>query len=108
MRTVVALLWLAAGAFAGDGPNIRVEVNLVNIAFTVRDARGALAADLNKDDFEVLEDGVPQRVSFFARSLDVPLSLALVADVSGSQEHFIKRHRHDLKIFLGDVLASRD
>ena len=108
MRTVLALLWLAAGALAGDGPNIRVEVNLVNIAFTVRDARGALAADLNKDDFEVLEDGVPQRVSFFARSLDVPLSLALVADVSGSQEHFIKRHRHDLKMFLGDVLAPRD
>lgn len=108
MRTLIALLSLAAAALAGDGPNIRVEVNLVNIAFTVRDARGVLAADLNKDDFEVLEDGVPQRVSFFARSLDVPLSLALVADVSGSQEHFVKRHRHDLKTFLGDVLAPRD
>lgn len=83
-------------------------MNLVNLSFTVRDAHGALAGDLSKDDFEVLEDGVPQRISFFSRSLDVPLSLALIADVSGSQEHFVRRHRHDLKEFLADTLAPRD
>jgi Ca-activated chloride channel homolog len=108
MRTLLAILPLAAHAVAGDLPRIRVDVNLVNLAFTVRDARGALAADLGKDDFEVLEDGVPQRVSFFARSLDMPLWMALIADVSGSQEHFIKRHRHDLQAFLKDVLSPRD
>ena len=47
-----------------------------------------LSGDLSKDDFEVLEDGVPQRISFFARSLDVPLSLASIADVSASQRRF--------------------
>jgi Ca-activated chloride channel family protein len=41
-------------------PHIQVDVNLVNLGFTVRDARGALAADLSRDDFEVFEDGVPQ------------------------------------------------
>jgi Ca-activated chloride channel homolog len=51
----------------------------------VRDEHGALAGDLSKDDFEVLEDGVPRRMSSVARSVDVPLSLAFVADVSGSQ-----------------------
>ncbi len=107
MRILLALLWIGA-AVAGDTANIRVEVNLVNIAFTVRGANGALAGDLNKDDFEVLEDGVPQHISFFARSLDVPLSLALIADVSGSQEHFIKRHRRDLRVFLKDTLSARD
>jgi len=67
-----------------------------------------LSGDLSKDDFEVLEDGIPQRISFFARSLDVPLSLALITDVSGSQEHFVKRHRHDMKEFLKEVLSPRD
>jgi len=108
MRPLLALLCLSAAALAGDAPHIRVDVNLVNIAFTVRDGQGALAGDLSKDDFEVLEDGVPQRISFFARSLDVPLSLALIADFSGSQEHFIKRHRRDMKEFLQDVLSPRD
>jgi Ca-activated chloride channel family protein len=108
MRPLLAILCLAAAAAAADEPRIRVDVNLVNMAFTVRDAHGALAGDLSKDDFEVLEDGVPQQISFFARSLDVPLSLALIADVSGSQEHFIKRHRHDMKEFLQDVLMPRD
>jgi len=108
MQTLFAIFCLAAGAAAGELQHIRVDVNLVNIAFAVRDARGALAADLHKDDFEVLEDGIPQRVSFFARSADVPLSLALIADASGSQEHFIKRHRHDLQTFLREVLAPGD
>ena len=88
--------------------HIQVEVNLVNLGFTVQDARGALAADLSGDDFEVFEDGVPQRISFFARSLDVPLTLGLIADVSGSQEHFIKRHHHDVETFLQNVLSPRD
>jgi Ca-activated chloride channel family protein len=91
---------LVAAAAAYDQPRISVDVNLVNTAFTLRDARGALPADLSKDAFEMLEDGVPQQVSFFARSVEVPLSLALIADVSGSQERFIKHHRRDLQAFL--------
>ena len=108
MRLLLALLCLSAVAMAEDEPRIRVDVNLVNMAFTVRDAHGALAGGLSKEDFEVLEDGIPQRISFFARSLDVPLSLALIADVSGSQEHFVKRHRLDMKEFLQDVLSPCD
>jgi len=107
MRLLLALLYLSSAAPAADEPRIRVDVNLVNVAFSVHNAHGKLAADLSKDDFEVLEDGVPQRVSFFARSLDVPLSLGLVADVSGSQQSFNEGHLHDMKEFLKDVLAPR-
>src|SRR5215472_1477828 len=67
---------------------IRVDVKLVNIAFSVRDAHGALVNSLDKEDFEILEDAVPQKISFFARSSDVPLTLGLIVDASGSQEHF--------------------
>jgi len=85
-----------------------VDVNLVNVAFTVRDARGTLINDLTKDDFEVFEDAAPQNIAFFARSADLPLSLGLVMDFSGSQEDFIREHHRDLKTFLDSVLGPRD
>src|SRR5258708_38444530 len=93
---------------AQDTAPIRVDVRLINISFSARDTRGAFVANLTKDDFEVLDDGVPQAISFFARSSDLPLTLGLLADVSGSQEHFIKRHEKDLQTFLKNVLTDRD
>jgi len=108
MRSSLALLSLAVCWAFQEQPSIRVDVNLVNVAFAVRDARGALAADLTRDDFEVVEDAVPQTISFFARSADVPLTLGLIVDASGSQEHFVKQHHHHLEEFLHDVLSPRD
>jgi Ca-activated chloride channel family protein len=87
---------------------IQVNVQLVNVAFSVRDSRGALVQGLTKDDVEVFEDAVPQKISFFARSLDVPLTLGLIVDVSGSQDHFSKQHQQDLEVFLQEVLGPRD
>src|SRR5262245_55137844 len=48
-------------------PAFRVNVRLVNVFATVTDAHGAPIADLSKDDFRVLEDGVPQTISVFDR-----------------------------------------
>jgi len=87
---------------------IRVDVNLVSVGFSARDARGALVDNLTKDDIEVFEDGVPQKIAFFARSQDVPLTLGLIVDASDSQEHFRKRHEKDLEVFLKQVLGPKD
>jgi len=87
---------------------IHVDVNLVNVSFTVRDARGALVDDLTKDDIEIFEDAVPQKIAFFARSTDLPLTLGLIVDASGSQEHFSKKHEKDVEVFLNDVLGPKD
>src|ERR1700686_4529231 len=87
---------------------IRVDVNLATVAFTVRDANGALVDNLTKDDFEIVEDTVPQKIAYFARSADVPLTLGLIVDASGSQEHFTKKHQGDLEVFLREVLAAKD
>jgi Ca-activated chloride channel family protein len=54
---------------------LRSGVNLVNVSFTARDARSALVDRLTQDDVDVLEDSVPQKIAFFARSSDVPLTL---------------------------------
>ena len=88
--------------------SFRVGVRLVNVGFTVRNARGVLVQDLTKDDIEVFEDGVEQTIAFFARSSDLPLSLGLIVDVSGSQEAFVKDHRRDIRDFLKRVLTPRD
>jgi Ca-activated chloride channel family protein len=87
---------------------IRVEVSLVNVGFSVRDQRGNLVTNLTQDDIEITEDGVPQKISFFARSTDVPLTLGLIMDVSGSQQSFIKPHHNDLQAFLKTVLQPED
>ncbi len=87
---------------------IRVDVHLVNVTFSVRDTRGMPVADLTRDDFEVLEDGVPQKTAFFGRQNDLPISLGLLIDASGSQEHFGKLHHRDLQEFLKNTLQPRD
>jgi len=108
MRSLLALLICASPLLGQQPAPLRVHVNLVNVAFSVRNADGALVSDLTRDDFEVFEDGARQKIEFFAHSSDVPLSLGLVADFSGSQEHFLKPHHHDLQRFLDTVLGPRD
>jgi Ca-activated chloride channel homolog len=88
--------------------SIHSEVNLTNMSFTVRDSHGTLVDNLVKDDFDVFEDGVPQKIAFFARSVDVPLTLGLIVDASDSQSHFNKQHHHDLEVFLNEVLGPKD
>src|SRR4051812_15607254 len=103
----LALLMPAACRAQGTAP-IRVDVSLVNVGFSVRDERGALVTDLTLEDFEITEDGVPQKISFFARSSDVALTLGLIMDMSGSQHAFIKPHLKALETFLHTVLSRRD
>jgi Ca-activated chloride channel family protein len=98
----------ALSAHAQEAPAIRTTVNLVNVSFTARDPSGALVENLTPDDVEVREDGVRQKISHFAKSIDVPLTLGLIVDASDSQSHFYKRHEKDLEVFLKSVLGPRD
>jgi Ca-activated chloride channel homolog len=86
----------------------RTDVHLVNLGFSVRGSQGKMVTGLTKDDFEVLEDGAPQKIAFFAPSQDVPLTLGLVVDISGSQGSFLKPHEKDLRTFLHAALAPND
>ena len=105
----ILLFFLAAALCASVAEEpIRVNVKLVNVAFSVRDSNRASVSGLTKDDIEVFEDAVPQKISFFSRGVDVPLTLGLVVDASGSQDHFSKQHQRDLEVFLHDVLGPQD
>jgi Ca-activated chloride channel homolog len=105
---LASLLVIPGGGIAFSQEPLHVAVNLVNVAFSVRDTRGALVDNLSKEDVQVYEDAVPQKISFFARSTDVPLTMGLIVDVSGSQDHFSKQHEHDLEVFLKEVLGPKD
>src|SRR5579864_4750208 len=65
------------------GFTIRASVDLVVLRATVRDGKGAPVAGLGKEDFQVLEDKVPQQIEFFSHE-DVPVTVGLVIDNSGS------------------------
>lgn len=105
--SVVPLFLVLASSLPAQEP-LRVSVDLTGVSFAARDAGGGAVENLAQEDLEVFEDTVPQKISFFAKSTDVPLTIGLVVDASGSQESFGKKHHHDLEVFLRDVLGPRD
>src|SRR4029077_10027796 len=78
----------AAAAQEQSPDAIRVEVNLVMIDTTVKNKAGQIMANLKKDDFEVREDGSPQKLTVFGRD-EFPLNVALVLDLSDSIGPFL-------------------
>src|ERR1700688_2553025 len=79
----------ARGQDQGQGPGtIRVDVNLVLVDATVKAKDGQIMANLKKDDFEVREDGVVQKLDVFSRD-ELPLDVALVLDLSDSIGPFL-------------------
>jgi Ca-activated chloride channel homolog len=71
-----------------ENPVFHVDVNLVLVDATVKTKGGQIMADLKKDDFEVREDGVAQKVEIFSRD-ELPLNVALVLDLSDSIGPFL-------------------
>lgn len=63
----------------------RSGVDLVTVSATVRDQRGRAVADLTASDFEVLDRGLPRRITEF-RTEAAPVSVAILFDVSGSMD----------------------
>ena len=83
-------------------------MNLVNILFNVRDKRGGLVGNLNKDDFTIFEDGKEQQIKYFNRETDLPLTIGLLIDVSASQRNLIDIEKNAAYQFFGKVLRKQD
>jgi len=93
----------------GDVPeSIKVDVDVVNVLCTVRDHHGALIKDLDKENFEVREDGKLQQLRYFARETDLPLTLGLLVDVSGSVRRMVQAEKDAAERFLKQVLRPQD
>src|SRR5438309_4037629 len=87
---------------------IKVDVDIVNVLASVRDKRGGLVSNLEKSDFTVLEDGKPQTIKYFTKETDVPLTIGLLVDVSGSQRNLIDIERNAASQFFSQVLRKKD
>ena len=87
---------------------IKVDVDLVNVLCNVYDKRGALVTGLSQEDFEVREDGKQQQLRYFARETDLPLTVALLVDVSGSVRRFVELEKDTAGRFLREILRPED
>src|SRR5258707_6052019 len=90
-----------------DAPTINVQVNLVTLYFSARDKRGFIT-NLRKDDCDLTEDKVPQKVKNFTQEKNLPLTIGILLDASGSQMNVLPLEQQAGAEFLKDVLTPKD
>jgi VWFA-related protein len=107
--SIVSLMGCLFGQNDGrNQPPIRVEVKVVNVLCTVYDSRRALVKDLAKEDFEIRDDGKPQDIRYFSRETGLPLTIALLVDVSGSVRSFLQSEKDTAVQFFHGLLRPQD
>ena len=89
LRTL-AVLAIITTTFITIAAQVRVDVRLVNVIATVTDARGRYIAGLGPEDFILEADGRAQKISHFTEDRNVPVSVGIVLDTSGSMERKIR------------------
>jgi len=86
---------------------LSVNVNLVNLYFSARDKDGFIT-NLRKDDCLIAEDHVPQTIKNFTQEKNLPLTIGILLDTSGSQMNVLPLEKESGSTFLRDVLTSKD
>jgi len=87
-----------------DDEIIKVDTEVVNVLFTAQDRNRRLLTDLKQTDIRLLEDGKVQDLVAFSRQVDLPLSLAILIDTSGSQERTLPEEKAAAISFLESVV----
>ncbi|MFY9746893.1 MAG: VWA domain-containing protein [Acidobacteriaceae bacterium] len=85
---------------------ITVNAQLVNLPVIVRDKNGALIQNLTKDDFALRVDGQPQTIRYFDKDNDLPLTLGLLVDTSGSVRTALDDERMASESFLDQMMTA--
>src|SRR5580704_3209587 len=85
-----------------------VTTTIVNVFATVRDKHHGIISDLTKDDFKVFEDGVEQKVVFFSKEVNMPITLGLLIDTSASMDRMIDAEQDAASRFLREVMRPKD
>ena len=91
-----------------DDNAIKVDVKLVNVFVTVTDERGAPVANLNKDNFQLFEDGRLQKISIFDKESELPLSIVLDIDTSLSTRKDLPLELNSARRFAHAILRPVD
>src|SRR5277367_5852119 len=91
----------------GDTQTLKVNVNLVNVYFSIRDKNGFIT-NLHKDDCSIAEDKVGQTTKNFTQEKNLPLTIGILLDTSGSQRNVLPLEKQSGAEFLKDVLTPKD
>ncbi len=121
VRPITCLISLSLGMFNFSGPGasaqdsqttIRAEVALVDVVFTATDHNGRPVRDLKADDFQIFEDKAPQKIEYFSslgKGSEVPLTIALLIDTSGSVKDKLEYEKATAAEFFKEILRpNRD
>ena len=84
MAAASAVFFAALIPLAAQQPSFRVDVRLVRVLTTVKDAHGQLIGSLTRDDFQIFDNGVPQQLRVFEHHTEQPLSITVMIDTSAS------------------------
>jgi VWFA-related protein len=87
---------------------LKVNVEVVQLFFNVKDKHGALIPNLNKDNFDLFEDGQLQTIKYFKSESDLPLTLGILIDSSGSQMRVLEMEKEVGASFLENTLRPKD
>src|ERR1700752_4775454 len=119
LSALVALLAAASIAIGQQAPaqkaddqqpaeTLKLNVNVVQLFFNVKDKHGALIPNLGKDDFEIHEDGKPQTIKYFTAETNLPLTIGMMIDSSGSQRNVLDMEKEVGGAFLRQILTDKD
>src|SRR6201987_2759979 len=122
LKARVLLTFVFAGAFAlplgaqqatpadqdQSMETLKVRVNVVQLFFNVKDKHGALIPNLTKTDFEIAEDGKSQTIKYFTAESNLPLTIGMMIDSSGSQRNVIDMEKEVGGAFLRQILTDKD
>lgn len=105
---VLAVAILAAIGLTAQETIFHTSAQIVTVTVSVTDTNGRPISDMKAGEFTLLDDSRSREIRSISQDLNVPLTLGLVADNSGSQVHYIERHRASLLQFLRQVLQEGD
>jgi VWFA-related protein len=91
---------------ARDTATITVDTKLVNLPVIVRDKKGALVQNLSKAEFALNVDGHPETIRYLDKDNDLPLTLGLLVDTSGSVRSALDEERTASEAFLDEMMTA--
>jgi VWFA-related protein len=108
MKSTLWIVILAAAPtlLAQDVPSLSVNVNVVSILATVHARDGRIVKNLTAEDFILKQDGVPQKIRYFAHESDLPLTVGLLVDTSRSQQGVLAQESQASSAFFNQVLRE--
>ena len=92
--------------FAQQPTVFRADVNLVRVVTTVKTQEGQIVGTLEKNEFEVYDNGAKQQIAVFEHQTEQPLSVILMVDTSGSTAKELKYESDSASRFFHVLLGE--